>query len=227
MNAAAKHIVFDWNSTLLDDFAALHDCTNRLLLREGLPAVEAEHFREHYNIPFETLYRNMGLTDAQIDKIMHLENTEFHDHYEPLADRADLRLGGREILEHAQANNVGSLILSNHLVESIRGQLKRLGIESYFAEIIAYANRAVQFRDGAKGDKLRRFMHENKIDPASTIIVGDSVEEIHIGKEQGLISVAITGGCVSEKRLRAERPDHVIHDLHELKTVLQERGFAA
>ena len=59
------------------------------------------------------------------------------------------------------------------------------------------------------------------------MIIGDSVEEIHIAREQGLISVAITGGCVSEKRLRAEKPDYVIHALTELKPIMQERGFAS
>ena len=57
------------------------------------------------------------------------------------------------------------------------------------------------------------------------MIVGDSIEEIHIAHEQDLISVAITGGCVSEERLRAGNPDYLIHSLHELKPILQERGF--
>ena len=60
-----------------------------------------------------------------------------------------------------------------------------------------------------------------------TMIVGDSVEEIHIARDQGLISVAITGGCVSERRLRAEDPDYVIHTLHELKPIMLERGFVS
>ena len=59
------------------------------------------------------------------------------------------------------------------------------------------------------------------------MIVGDSVEEIEIAREQGLISVAITGGCASEDRLRGEKPDYLIHSLHELKPILQERGFAS
>jgi phosphoglycolate phosphatase len=103
-----------------------------------------------------------------------------------------------------------------------------LGIEHFFEDVLAYADREdQQTRSMSKGDKLRHFMQQEDIYGHPTIIVGDSVEEIEIAQEQGLISVAITGGCVSEERLRAAHPDYVIHSLHDLKPVLAERGFVS
>jgi len=43
----------------------------------------------------------------------------------------------------------------------------------------------------------------------------------------GMVSIALTGGVITEQRLRAAKPDHLIHSLHELKPILQERGFAS
>jgi phosphoglycolate phosphatase len=225
MNAKTKNIVFDWNSTLLDDIHALHECTNKLLESEGHKPMTIDFFRAHYTIPFDQLYRNMGFDETQIEKLMSLENSAFHDHYEPMANEAGLREGAMDILSYASKQGVQNVILSNHLTGPIRTQLRRLDIEYLFAEVLAYASRALQFKDMTKGERLRRFMAERAARPGHTMIVGDSVEEIQIAREQGLISVAITGGCVSEERLLAEKPDHLIHSLHELKPIMEQRGF--
>ena len=227
MNAAQRHIVFDWNSTLLDDIEALHSSTNVLLAGEGHKPVSLEFFQDHYEIPFGRLYHNLGLEAPQVQRLLELENSAFHDHYEPRAATAALREGAMEILNHAHTKGVSSFILSNHLVEPIRTQLRRLGIEHFFTEVLAYADRSVQFKDMSKGERLRRFRVEHGMSDHPTIIVGDSVEEIDIAQEQKFISVAITGGCVSEQRLRAAKPDYIIHSLRELPAILTERGFAS
>lgn len=226
MGATAKNLVFDWNCTLLDDIGALHQCTNQLLEGVSHPPVSLEFFQNHYDIPFRRLYNNLGLTDDQTRQLIEANNTQFHDLYESLARQTELRDGAVWVLQQAKAHNVATYILSNHLVDPIRMQLKRLGIENFFEEVLAYGDRAAQqARHMTKGEQLRQFMEGQDINGGNTIIIGDSVEEIEIAEEQGLISVAITGGCVSEERLREANPDYVIHSLHELKPIMQERGF--
>ena len=66
--ARSKHIVFDWNCTLLDDFHALHEGTNRLLVGEGHKPVTSETFRACYHIPFAQFYRNIGFDEAQVER---------------------------------------------------------------------------------------------------------------------------------------------------------------
>jgi phosphoglycolate phosphatase len=227
MNAQTKNIVFDWNSTLLDDMHAMHECMNIIMERVGRDPITMEFFRTHYEVPFEKLYSNFGFADSEIENLMNLDRDIFHRHYEPMADVAALRKGASEILDHARQNGLATLILSNHIEGPIRNQLQRLKIDHLFDAVLAYTSHAVQFRDMTKGERLRRFMDKRGMAACNTMIVGDSIEEIQIAHEQNLISVAITGGCTSEERLRAEKPDHVIHDLHELKPILQERGFAS
>jgi len=228
MQNGAKHLVFDWNCTLLDDIGALHECTNRLLEGVDHPPVSLEFFRSHYDIPFRQLYNNLGLAPEQVQKLIHANNTQFHDLYESLARQTALRDGAVWVLQQAKAHNIAAYILSNHLVDPIREQLQRLGIEAFFTEILAYADRAAQQqRSLTKGEQLQQFMRDKEIRDFDAIIVGDSVEEIEIAREQGLISVAITGGCVSEERLIAAQPDYVIHSLHELKPIMHARGFIA
>ncbi|MDP9126954.1 MAG: HAD family hydrolase [Pseudomonadota bacterium] len=227
MPAATKNLVFDWNGTLFDDIHALHASTNRLLELEGHQPVTLDTFRDNYTVPLEDLYRKMGFDQTQVARLMSLENSSFHDSYEAMAETTQLREGARDILIHVRDHKVQSVILSNHIVDPICAQLRRLEIDHLFFEVLAYADRATQFRDMTKGERLRRFMVKHDLSPEHTIIVGDSVEEIHIGREQGFVSVAITGGCASEERLRAENPNYLIHSLHELKPILLAEGFAS
>jgi len=226
MIEVTKNIVFDWNGTLLEDTDAIHACLNIILERVGHKTIDIETYRDHYDVPFERFYKNFGLTDYEIEALELHKNNFFHDHYEPRAAVAELREGAAAILNHAHHNHVQSLILSNHLVEPIRTQLRRHAIEDMFTDVLAYADRATQFRDMTKGERLRQFMVRHELKPDQTIIVGDSIEEINIAHEQGLIGVAITGGCVSEQRLQAAKPDYLIHSLYDLQPILVERGFA-
>lgn len=227
MNAETKSIVFDWNSTLFNDVAVLVDGLNRVLTHYGRPKVDLDTYQQHYQVPFEQLYRNHGFSEDEILEILEPSKRIFHDHYEPEANKTELREGAEEILKHAYNHGVQSIILSNHIIEPIRKQLRRLEVEHLIAEVLAYADHTSQFRNVTKGQKLQQFICDHNMRPSQTMIVGDSVEEIEIAHEQNLISVAITGGCVSEKRLSAAKPDHIVHSLHELKTIMQERGFVS
>jgi len=53
------------------------------------------------------------------------------------------------------------------------------------------------------------------------IIVGDSLEEIEIGKNLGIKTVAITNGYVSTARLKAAKPDFLINTLTELIDIVE------
>src|ERR1700722_17275063 len=76
---ADRHIMFDWNSTLLDDTDITHACTNRLLAMEGHKPVSIDVFRSCYHIPFDQFYRNLGLNETEIERLMKMENSAFHD----------------------------------------------------------------------------------------------------------------------------------------------------
>jgi phosphoglycolate phosphatase len=221
----AKYIAFDWNGTLLDDMDAVVAAVNAFLAAVKRPAIDLATFHAAYTLPLTQLYRNLGVSEAELERL-HDNYNIFHDHYETRAANANLRAGATEILTHARGNGIGTVIFSNHIVDPIRIQLKRLGIDAHFPEVIAFESRALQFQGLTKGERLKNYLTERKADPKNVIIIGDSVEEIEIGRMQGLASVALTGGTVSEARLKTAKPDHLIHSLHELKPILEERGFA-
>lgn len=225
MSALKKFIVWDWNGTLLNDTDAVFACNNMVLEKIGRGPVSAEAFRDHFIHPTRDFYVAIGLNEEELAKVMIMERDAFHDAYEAMADLAPLHLGATDILQDLRKHNVANLIVSNHITGEITRILKQRNIDHHFDEVIAYISRGKQFRDMTKGEKLHEYIKANGLDGMNALIIGDTMEEIEIARALGMISVAITGGVHAEHRLRSKAPDHVIHSLHELRPILQERGF--
>lgn len=225
MSALKKFIVWDWNGTLLNDTDAVMASNNMILEKIGRAPISAELFRDCFIHPTRDFYAAIGLSEEELTKVMVMERDAFHDAYEELALTMPLHLGATEILDALREHNVASLIVSNHITGEIVRILKQRNIDHHFDEVIAYISRGKQFRDMTKGEKLQEYIKANGLNGTNALIVGDTMEEIEIARALGMISVSITGGVHAEHRLRAKSPDHVIHSLHELKPILQERGF--
>lgn len=218
-------LVFDWNGTLLDDASALLQTTNSILNRFGHAAIDMNAFREHCDVPLSLLYRSLGMSTDEIAAIDQDGSAIFHDTYEPLASKAELREGARSMLELARQQAASSIIVSNHIVDPLRSQLRRLEIDGYIDDVIAFESRATQYQSMSKGERLRLYMQKNNLEPASTFIIGDMPVEIDIARSLGLTSISITGGFVSEWRLRAARPDYTVENHYELLPILKRHGF--
>ena len=65
-------------------------------------------------------------------------------------------------------------------------------------------------------------MHKNNYKKQEVMIVGDSPEEIEIGKSLGLKTIAITNGYYSKFRLKKKNHDYMINNLHELKRIINQ-----
>ncbi|MGN8544414.1 HAD family hydrolase [Bradyrhizobium sp. 13971] len=122
-------IVFDWNGTLLDDANAVLQTINAILSRFGRAAVDMRRLREEFELPLSVLFRNLDMSKDEIDVVQRNDSAIFHDTYEFLARNAALRKGARNVLLAADHRAVHTIIVSNHIVEPIRAQVRRLGIK--------------------------------------------------------------------------------------------------
>lgn len=208
-----KLAVFDWNGTLLADFAAVHEGCNKMLEVFGHEPASEQAYREAYTIPLQHTFRKLGVSDEIIKQKGPEGLRAFHGWYEPRAAQARTRLGVRKLLADLKKQGIVCVILSNHTVESIYLHLDRLHLTEYFDAVLANEDISGAMHTG-KQHRLEAYLKESHITPAEAVIVGDTTEEIHIGRALGLKTVAITGGYHAASKLRAEKPDLIINSLH-------------
>jgi phosphoglycolate phosphatase-like HAD superfamily hydrolase len=212
-----KAIVFDWNGTLLADSIFCWRATNTVLKAFGRPPVSLAQYRQHTDVPIDKVYKSLGCDMKEILKRLDEVYRVWDGVYNAQANKARLRRGARKVLQILRKNERHTVILSNHSIDNIAGHVNRLGIRKHFAAILANDDRQAVFRTRAKGARLQKYMKENALTGA--IIVGDTEEEVEIARAHNFVSVAITDGICSTKRLRAAKPDFLIDSLDEIPSI--------
>lgn len=217
-----KLIVWDWNGTLFDDTRAVLKAANESEVPMlGLPPVTLQQMRDSYEVPIIKAYENLGVDPdffrAKSDEISPI----FHKAYEPLAACARTRPGSRTVLAYMKKKRVNCIILSNHTLEGIYFQLSRLKLTTYFDDVLANDNTNLAHHAG-KQHRLEAYLADKHYQTNEVIIIGDTPEEVRIGRALGLRTISISGGMASRHRLVAAKPDHLISSLKQVLTIVEE-----
>lgn len=217
-----KLIAFDWNGTLLSDTRACWEGANAEFLAAGVKPISLQRWRQTFTIPYiECMVQN------GVDRKTGLKNGKklaraFHNFYEPRASKCRTRSGVREILSWLKKNQIMAMIFSNHTMVGIESQLKRLKIRESMDIVLAHSTQAGALHSKNKGQKLYDYVRIKKLKPKEILTVGDTEEEIEIGKQYGYHTVAITGGYNTTARLKKHHPDYLIHNMLELKKIVKK-----
>ena len=77
-----RHVIWDWNGTLLDDAWLCREIMNGQLRKRGLPTLRAERYEAIFDFPVEGYYRKVGFDwkkesfeEAGTEFIVEYENT--------------------------------------------------------------------------------------------------------------------------------------------------------
>lgn len=216
-----KLVVFDWNGTLFADTYAIVYGVDAVFKLLGLKPPSLRQIQNHYDTPVTKTYLGLGAPKELLGKKSKEIAHAFHSTYEPRAKHIRSRAHAKALLKFLRKEKIETIIVSNHIDEPIRKQLRRLKMEKYFSTILANIELSSSLYGRNKLEKVKKHMREKKILGNETIVVGDTLEEIEIGKELNATTVAITHGNCSTKRLKMARPDYVINSLLEVIKIVQ------
>lgn len=218
-----KLVAFDWNGTILAD-AAADIKANAIIMRAfGLPPVSLRRFRETFEIPVKNYYIKVGFTEKYFFKNHHKIDTLYQKHYEKFVAKCRTRAGTKAALVWLKRQKIDRIIYSNHIVPEIRKHFPRIKIGNLITHVIAREpGDTSHLHARGKAAKLHDYVRKLKIKPSEVVSIGDTEEEIEIGKQFGYHTVALTGGWNTTKRLKKHHPDFLIHNLKELIGVIKK-----
>ncbi len=221
-----KLVAFDWNGTIFADTNAVLYSVNKVLNLLDLKSVSLKTFQNHFDVPVTKAYLGLGIPEGTIEiKGPDMVKT-FHLNYELRATKVRTRAFVRQLLKYLSLNNIRAIIFSNHIDEPIGKQLKRLKIDKYFAAVLANSALDASLKGRNKQEKLRSYIKENNLLINEVLVIGDTVEEIEIGKELGVTTIALTHGNCSIDRLKAVKPDYLIYSLKEVIAIIEKINFS-
>ena len=203
-------LIFDLDGTLvntLDDIAA---SVNHALSALGRAPLSSDRVRQFIGDGVRTLLiRALEGDKNHLADVLVLFKEHHRSHF--LAHSV-LYPGVRETLEHFKGLPLA--VISNKSSEFIDPLLAHLGIARYFETVIG-AGQGIPLKPAP--DALLSIMTGLGIPREQTVMVGDGTTDIQAGKAAGVITCAAAYGFRSETELRQLGPDHLIHDMRELR----------
>ncbi len=217
-----KLVAFDWNGSIFADTFAIYESNNESFKLLNIEPISFKTFQKYFDVPVKKFFMALGASEEDLNRKASQVANAFHSQYELRVAKVRSRAYAKTLLDYLSKNNITSVIFSNHIVKSIKRQLKRLKIDRYFSEVIANSYLESALKGRGKKDRLKKYMNDKNLLPGDVLIIGDTVEEIEIGKEIGIKTVAITHGNCSVSRLKNAKPDYLIYNLKEVIDIIKK-----
>jgi phosphoglycolate phosphatase-like HAD superfamily hydrolase len=194
--ASQRHLVWDWNGTLLDDLSLVVAATNAAFASVAAPAVTAEQHRRDFRRPIADYYAYVlgRLVDqaefTRLDRV-------FHDAYR--SGLATCRLTADAVAAvrvWPGSQSLLSMWFHDELVPLVSGY----GLADRFLRVDGLRDAV---GGGPKGPHLAAHLDALGVDPATVVLVGDSVDDARAAAEVGAGCVLYSGGFTDPRQLRA------------------------
>lgn len=208
-----RHIVWDWNGTLLDDVDYSIACMNGLLARRRLPLLDRARYHALFDFPVRDYYYRLGF-DPTRDRFEDL-SVEFISAYD--AHRWDTRLhaGAPELLAAVLRGGATQSILSAYREETLHEIVAHFGLTAHFLRLTGLDNIFAH----SKAELGRAWLGELGLPPAEVLLVGDTLHDLDVARHMGVDCVLVAAGHHPAARLRA-RHDRVVENLAALRATI-------
>jgi len=203
-----RNVVLDWSGTLVDDLAAVFYATNAVFRKYQVRELTLQQFRTEFELPLSKFYPRFlpGIPFTEIDHY-------YQRYFASCRDTVSLLPGAREFLEFLSAAGLQLFVLSTIKPDHFDAQATRLGIKHFFAKTYLGAT--------DKKETILLLLEENRLRPAETLLVGDTIHDMEAARNGGVMSIAVGNGFDSVEKLARSDPDAVVRDLVSLRKMIE------
>jgi phosphoglycolate phosphatase len=214
-----KHIIWDWNGTLLDDTLAGMNAVNTMLTTRGLPPISLAHYRATFGFPVLNFYRSVGFSLETED--WDAMANEFHRNF--LADTT-IRLHKHTVaaLDHVRSCGIVQSVLSASKQSILENMLSEYGLSHFFTHVYGVDN----LYGNSKLEIGRALINAINLPPQSILMIGDSLHDHEVARNLEIYCLLIAQGHQSRGRLAASAAP-ILDDLSGLPEWLDSRAAGA
>lgn len=191
------HVFWDWNGTLLDDAWLCRDVMNRMLKARSMPEMSETRYQEIFDFPVRVYYERIGF-DFSRERFEDL-GMEFILGYESRRREASLYGDVRDGLQAIAAAGLPQSILSAYHHDTLVTLVAEHELNDLFHDLHGHEDHYA----AGKVPQGRRALEALEIDPARTLLIGDTVHDAEVAAELGMCCWLIPGGNQPVARLRS------------------------
>jgi HAD superfamily hydrolase (TIGR01509 family) len=209
-NQPIKAVLFDWDGTLLDSYAA--DSAAYLgVFREMNIPWGLDELAKHYAPNGHYIYRAARLPRSRWESA----TAAWRKNYDYL--RSKLVPGARRVLAWTARRYELGLVTSGDR-DRVHRQLRDFRLTRLFATRVCAEDTKQKKPHPAP---LRLALGQMDVCPAECVYVGDSHHDVEMARRAGVRTIAVIGRFPTEKQLRRAKPEFLLNSLLELPDVLK------
>ena len=191
-----KHIIWDWNGTLLDDRWLCVEGINQALIKRDLPPISEDRYRKIFTFPVKEYYKKLGFDFD--NEPFEVAGDEFVDYYGKNFHKAKLQKGSRTLLSEIQSKSISQSILSAAMENYLKSWIYAHKLEIYFSEIVGIDNQYA----GGKIQEGIKLINKLPFKSEDIALIGDTNHDSDVAEELNVNCILIDHGHVDSKRLK-------------------------
>ncbi|HMN16338.1 MAG TPA: HAD family hydrolase [Ignavibacteriaceae bacterium] len=208
-----KHIIWDWNGTLLNDVDYSKNIINNILSDNDLPKLSLQKYREIFTFPVQDYYVAAGLDFSKTS--FEILGRNFIDEYESKKLTCSLFNHAGEVLSLIHKKGITQSVLSAYLHENLVKILDHYGLTKYFD----YVNGLDNIYAGSKVNIGLKLIEKINLPGDEILFIGDTLHDAEVANAMGVDCVLIANGHQVKEKLILKH-DKVFEDLNDLKKYL-------
>jgi phosphoglycolate phosphatase-like HAD superfamily hydrolase len=199
-----RHIVWDWNGTLLDDLAVVVAAVNDTLATVDRHPITIEEYGAHYTRPVLLFYERLLGRPVQKEEWLSFD-LAFHDSYRRRVETATLATDARSAMAAAHQAGITQSLLSMYWHDELVPQVERFGLGEVLVRVDGLR--------GKPGDRKQAYLDQHlravaadlstPVDPAEVLVIGDALDDAAAAEALGLNCVLYDGGAHPVDQLAA------------------------
>lgn len=210
-----RFLVFDFDGTLADTTEGILRTTEATVARMGLPAPDRAAVQQAIGLPLRGSLRAAGIPEDRLEEGADIYHVLF---YEVAPKHVSIYPGVKEGLAMLAEAGYRMGIATSRSEPSLVMLLEEHGLRQYF-EILGTVGCVSNPKPAP--DLVRWVLDRFGASPRESVVIGDTIYDVQMGKAAGCSTVAVPYGNHTEELLRSSSPDRIIHDLRELPPLLE------
>lgn len=192
-----RHIIWDWNGTLLDDLELTIDIMNGLLGPRKLPLLDRSRYHAVFDFPVRNYYTKLGFD--LIGETFEQLSVEFIDAYDRRRWEARLHSDTESVLQDVLAAGLSQSVLSAYRHSTLCEIVEHFGLTKRFIGLNGLDN----IYADSKIELGRAWLAELAIPCEQVLLVGDTLHDLEVAEALGVDCALIASGHHPAERLRA------------------------
>lgn len=192
----ARHLIWDWNGTLLDDYHLTVAASNAAFISAGGGPVDPDEHRRRFRRPVQDYYAEVLGRPLSDDEFARLDQVYHRTYHEQMVD-CRLAAGAEDALAGwTGSQSLLSMWFHDQLVPFVFG----FGLTERFVRVDGLRDAV---GGGGKAEHARRHLAELGVPGSECVMIGDTLDDADAAAAIGAGCVLVTGGFTDADRLAA------------------------